>query len=105
MITMTELIRHPMTIALWLSIVTIGVPLLTYYLNKKSNGAEALQKLLDGKVNNKDCTPAMKRVGCAIDGCEEDIKSDKRAITKIQKGMIWLVKDHKGDPAALGLMD
>ena len=59
---MQEVIRHPMTIAIWMSIVTFGVPLFMLHLTRKHNGTRETKDALKEKVDVEDCRDVQKRI-------------------------------------------
>jgi len=59
----------------------------------------------DKFVLQKDCIPAMRRVGGDIDDANGTIKEHNHAITKIQKSLIYLVEKQGGDAAKMGLYE
>lgn len=85
--TITEALKHPFFIALWMSIITIGVPILTYTLHKKSNDGETLKKLLDSKVDKEICKSFKSRIGKESDEHKRDIDNLEVSVAYIKGKM------------------
>jgi len=96
--------QSPLFIAFFTSMVMLGLTVLNIFHAKKTNGINTLRKVLDSKVDKETCNKTHEAVQRFKTRIGEESDEHRESITKIEKGMIWVVQKMGGDPASMGLM-
>jgi len=88
--TVIDFINRPIVVALFMAMVAILVPFMTFHLNKKSNGEDTMRKILDSKVNVIDCRSFKTRIGKESDQHSLGLHGVRADITEIKEGIAYL---------------
>ena len=87
---LVDFINKPIVVALFMAMIAVLVPFMTFHLNRKSNGEDTLRKILDTKVNVEDCRSFRTRIGKESDAHGTGLQCVREDITEIKEGIAYL---------------
>ena len=92
----------PFIVMVIMSGITIGLAKWTRGTGKTD---KELERLEECKVDVSDCVERHGHIQNFKTRIGKESDDHRNSITKLEKGMIFLVKEQGGDPHAMGLMD